>query len=67
MYHYTINLARNGKHLFRVELGKDGASDGNEANVVRIARELNERFGDCEISVTRRNITSTNVTDNVLN
>lgn len=46
---YEINVARNGRHLFAT----DKRSLTDETKAVELARELAEKFSDCEISVTR--------------
>ena len=46
---YEINVARNGQHLFATAK----RSLTSERMAIELARELAEKFTDCEISVTR--------------
>lgn len=54
MYHTTINLSRNGRHFFRVELGRDGASDGSADNVRSVFEALTLAFPDCKVTASRK-------------
>lgn len=56
MYHYVINVACNGLHYFRVELDACIPSDATD-----IARDLRKRFAECEVSMTRRNLSETEI------
>jgi len=58
MFEYCISISRNGKHVFRVELGGNNRPSLSKVEAFAIIDLLRERFPDHEITVFQRSLVS---------